>query len=195
VSELTDKNLLPAEHRALRELHAATAHLRGHWERLARRLGDQPVLERGAAAAGDLLRELDDRMRAHGLQAVPAALGAGRAGSRLRGAGDLLLERNQALRSAVLDVQHAVTLLGYLAEVAEARGDGALAAWHRSWEERLRAVESDARAAATATGRDPATAIEPADASPLGRAGHRVAVALGALGEKIDTSASRRRPT
>lgn len=189
MSELTGQRLLPAEHRALRELHAAAAHLRGHWARLARRLGDQPVLERGAAAAGELLGELEDRTRAHGLQTFPAALGAGRGGARLRGAGDLLLERNQALRTAVLDVQHAVTLLAYLAELAAARGDAALAAWHRSWEERLRGVESDARAVAAATGRDPAAAIEPADVSPVGRAGHRIASGLGALGESIDASA------
>ena len=36
--------------------------------------------------------------------------------SRARGASDLFFERNQAVRAAVVDVQHVTTLLGYLAE-------------------------------------------------------------------------------
>ena len=46
--------LLPAEHRALRELHATTRQLESHWAKLARRLGDD-LLAEGAQAAHQLL--------------------------------------------------------------------------------------------------------------------------------------------
>lgn len=188
MSEVTAQGLLPAEHRALRELHAAARHLAGHWARLARRLGGEPVLERGAAAARELLRELAERTAAHDLHGFPAAQGAGGRIAGLRGVSDVLLERNQALRGAVLDAQHTTTLLAYLAELAGARGDAALAAWHRRWEARLRELEDAARAVAAGAGRSPEAAIEPAEPSALGRAGHSLASGLGTLGEAIDSS-------
>src|SRR3712207_7686606 len=40
-----------------------------------------------------------------------------------RSLGALLLERNQALRAAVLDVQHVVTLLSYLSALADRRSE------------------------------------------------------------------------
>jgi hypothetical protein len=191
---ITDKGLYPAEHRALRELHAVTRQLAGHWTRLARRIGGEPadVLERGAATAREMLRELSERTDAHGLHGKPTAQGIGGSAAGLRGASDLLLERNQALRGAVLDAEHVTLLLGYLAELASGRGDAALAAWHRRWEVRLRAVEDEARAAAVAQGGDPEGAIEPAETSKLGRAGHSLANGLGTLGEALDASIGRR---
>ena len=102
---------------------------------------------------------------------------------------DLLLERNQALRSAVHDIQHVTMLLGYLAELAEHRGDADSRRWHRSWETRLREIEDEARAVAVAEGREPERAIEPAGPGTLGRAGHAVANGLGTLGEALDGSA------
>jgi hypothetical protein len=111
----------------------------------------------------------------------------------LRGAGDLLLERNQALRTAVLDVQHVTTLLAYLAQLADGRSDTALAGWLRGWESRLGRFEDEARAIAVAEGGDPERAIQPADGSRAGRAGHAVAVKLGSLGEAVDSRAARRR--
>ncbi|MGH2948965.1 MAG: hypothetical protein ACRDPC_22390, partial [Solirubrobacteraceae bacterium] len=180
---ITDDGLFPAEHRALRELHAAVRQLAGHWEKLSRRLGGVAALDDGAEAARELLDELADRTAAHGLHGYPAAQAVGARGAGLRGAGDLLLERNQALRGAVLDVQHVTTLLAYLAELAAGRGDAALAAWHRRWETRLREVEQAARAAAVAVANDPDAAIEPADSSAFGRAGHSLANGLGTLGE------------
>jgi hypothetical protein len=187
---VTDRGLYPAEHRALRELHAMVRHLSGHWARLAERLGGAPaeLLERGAAAARELQPELVERCAARGLHVYPAAEATGGRLAGLRGAGDLLLERNQALRAAVLDVQHVTTLLAYLAELAAAREDAALAAWHRRWEVRLRDVEASALAAAVALGRDPDGAIAPAEDSPLGRAGHSLAAGLGTLGESLDAS-------
>jgi hypothetical protein len=188
---VTDQGLFPAEHRGLRELYAMTRQLAGHWARLAGRLGGEPadMLERGAGAARELLDELTERTAAHDLHGFPSAQGVGSSQARLRRATDLLLERNQALRSAVHDVQHVTTLLAYLGELAERRDDAALAAWHRSWETRLRTSEEEARAAAVAEGRDPERAIEPAEASKLGRAGHAVAGGLGTLGEALDGSA------
>jgi hypothetical protein len=188
--ETTEQGLFPAEHRALRELHAAARHLAVHWDRLAARLeGDQQAaLTRGAAAGRELLADLAARTSARGLHGRPAAAGVGSRLAGLRDAGDYLLERNQAMRSAVLDVQHAVTLLAYLATMAEERADIELAGWERAWHDRLVELEEDARAAAVALGRDPDGAILPADPSALGRAGHGVANGLGALGETLDNS-------
>jgi hypothetical protein len=79
-------------------------------------------------------------------------------------------------------------LLGYLAELAERRDGGDFATFHRAWEARLREIEEAARAAATAEGREPERAIEPAESGSLGRAGHAVANGLGTLGEAFDGS-------
>jgi hypothetical protein len=190
--EITGHGLYRAEHRALRELYAAARQLCGHWEKLADRIGGQPatVLRHGYEACQELLDELAGRTEEHGLHGFPAAEGAGGRLAGLRNnAGDLLLERNQAMRVAVLDVQHLTTLLAYLGRLAATRGDDQLAGFHRRWEERLRAIEDDARAAAIGLGCEPAAAVIPADQGPLGRAGHRVASAVGTAGEAIDASA------
>ena len=190
--EITGHGLYRAEHRALRELYAAARQLCGHWQRLAERIGGQAatVLRHGSDDCHGLLDELAGRTEEHGLHGFPAAQGVG---GRLAGvrnnAGDLLLERNQAMRVAVLDMQHLTTLLAYLARLAATRGDEQLAGFHRRWEERLRAVEDEARAAAIELGCEPAAAVIPAEQSPLGRAGHRVANAVGTAGEAIDASA------
>jgi hypothetical protein len=191
---VSDQGLFPAEHRSLRELYALTRAFGGHWARLDDKLDPAPeVLARGVEASKALLAELAERTAAYGLHGVPAATGAGAWSSRLRGAGDLLLERNQALRAAVLDVQHVTTLLAFLAALADRRGDAKLAAWHRGWETRLRAIEDDARAAAVAEAEDPERAIQAYDGSKLGRAGHKLAVGLGTLGEAYDGRVGRRR--
>jgi hypothetical protein len=180
--------LFAAEHRALRELHAVTRQLVGHWTRLGRRL-DHDVLVRGAGVAGELLEELTERCRAVGIEVFPAAQGVGANAAGLRGVSDLLLERNQALRGAVLDMAHVTIALAYLAMLADRRGDAELAAWHRGWETRLRAIEDEARTVAALEGGDPERAIEPAAPGTLGRAGHAVANGLGTLGEALDASA------
>jgi hypothetical protein len=187
---VTEQGLSPAEHRALRELHATVRQLGGHWSKLAGWLGGEAgeVLERGAAATRELLGELTERCEANGLHGFPAAQGVGANAAGLRGVSDLLLERNQALRAAVLDCTHVTLLLGYLAQLAELRGGTELAAWHRDWEARLRALEDAAREVAVAEGRAPERAIEPAQAGSLGRAGHAVANGLGTLGEALDGS-------
>jgi hypothetical protein len=190
--ETTGQGLYRAEHRGFRELHATARQLCGHWERLADRAGGRTatVLRHGAAEARELLAELEAQTAERGVHGFPSAQGVGgrMAGAR-NNAGDLLLERNQAVRAAVLDVQHLTTLLGYLGRLAATRGDESLAAFHRGWEERLRSVEDETRAAAIELGCDPAGAVVPAEQSPLGRAGHRVAVGIGTAGEAIDQSA------
>jgi hypothetical protein len=189
---VTDAGLYPAEHRALRELSAFSRQLVGHWERLSARLGE-PLLDDGAATVRELIGELIGRCSAHGIELYPASQGVGGSAAGVRGVSDLMLERNQALRSAVHDIQHVTMVLGYLGELADRRGDADLAGWHRGWETRLRGIEDDARALAVAEGREPDRAIEPAGQGSLGRAGHAVANGLGTLGEAIDGAVGRLR--
>ena len=148
---MSAEKLHPAEHRGLRELYAMTRALVSHWGRLGNRLGgdEAGVLAAGVEDARTLLAELADITAEHDLHGYPAAQGAGLNIARVRNApGDLMLERNQALRAAVLDVQHVVTLLGYLAGLAERREDVSLTAFLRRWERELKVHEDAARAAA-----------------------------------------------
>ena len=195
VSEPSGQGLYPAEHRALRELYAMASQLASHWTRLGGRLGGAPgdALAAGASDTRELLRELSARTAAHGLHGFPAAQGVGGRLANLRNvAGDLLLERNQALRAAVLDVAHIVTLLAYLSALADRRGDAMLAAWHRRWEVRLRDTEEKVMATVVAMAEDPGDAIEPASRTTAGRAGHSLANALGTAGEAFDGSPAGR---
>jgi hypothetical protein len=188
---VSSQGLFPAEHRALRELHAMVRQLGGHWAKLGRRLGGDAgaAMDRGAAAARELLDELDAQSAAHELFGFPTAQGVGANAAGLRGVSDLMLERNQALRGAVLDIVHVTLLLGYLAELAEHRDGTEMAAFHRRWQTRLRDIEEEARKVVAAEGRSPDRAIEPAEPGSWGRAGHAVANGLGTLGEALDGSA------
>jgi hypothetical protein len=191
---VSDQVLFPAEHRALRELYALARQFGGHWARLDDKLDPAPeALARGVEASKQLLEELASRTAAYGLHGVPAATGAGVWTSRLRGAGDLLLERNQALRGATLDIQHVITLLAYLAALAARRDDLALAEWLSGWETRLRAIAGEVQAAVVAEAEEPERAIQAYDGSKLGRAGHKLQVSLGTLGEAYDRHAAKRR--
>jgi hypothetical protein len=188
---LSEPGLYPAEHRALRELHATGRQLASHWGRLADRLGGAPAkpLRDGAVRARGLVGELAKETGKRNLHGFPAAQGVG---SRLAGvrnlAGDLVLERNQALRLAVLDAEHVTTLLLYLEALAERRGDVALAAFHRRWVSEISAARDAVRDAAIALAGDPGDAVRPAEPSALGRAGHGAANAVGTVGEAIDGS-------
>ncbi len=186
------QGLYPAEHRALRELYATTQQLASHWTRLAERLGGDAAvpLEQGAGVARSLLSELAERTAAHELHGFPAAHGVGRRLAGVRNAGlDLLFERNQALRLAVLDAEHVLLLLAYLRTLAEHRGDSGLAGFHSGWERKLQPAADGAREAAIALGRDPDDAILPTADSALGRAGRGIGNAVGTVGEAIDGSA------
>lgn len=184
-------SLTPAEHRALRELYASTRQLANHWAVLADRLGGEhaSALREGAAQAEQLLEELGPRMEEHGLAGYPAAKSAGGSLSGVRNLADAALERNQALRVAVLDVQHLGTLLPYLAQLARTRGDEGLARWYGGWRRRLAAVEKRAKDQAVAAGSEPDWAVEPVLDTPAGRAAHGVQYAIGSIGEWVDTSA------
>jgi hypothetical protein len=113
-------------------------------------------------------------------------MGARLAGAR--GVSDLLLERNQAFRAALLDLQHVTTLLGYLGGLARRRDDAEAAERHAGWASRLRELEDRGRAVAVSLADDPEAAIAPADDGPLGQAGQRLGAAIGTLGEAIDQS-------
>jgi hypothetical protein len=191
---VSDQGLFPAEHRALRELYGSARQFGGHWARLDDKLDPAPdVLARGVDASKQLLEELAARTAAYGLHGEPAATGAGVWTSRLRSAGDLVLERNQALRGAALDIQHVMTLLAYLAALATRRDDLALAEWLSDWETRLRALAGDVRAAVAAEAEDPERAVQRYDGSKLGHVGHKLAVSLGTFGEAFDARAGRRK--
>jgi hypothetical protein len=182
-----------AEHRALRELGAFAGQLARHWGSLAARLeGDEAAaLRKGAADASTLLDELHPVLEARGLAVRHAALLAGTLATARPPVTDRLLERNQALRFAVLDVQHCVTLLGYLARLAAGDGDDDLRAFCARWERRLRTHERAVRAAAIALGERPDDAILPADRSAAGRAGQRLSYAVGSVGEWVDRRFAR----
>jgi hypothetical protein len=183
-------DLHPAQNRGLRELVATTRHLADHWGSLTGRLAGTPaadVLDDGVVRAHALIETVTPLMEARGLFAGPAAHSVGKslAGSRSR-LGDRFLERNQALRTALLDVQHVVTLLGYQAQIAEGRGDEPLARALRAAERDLLEVERAARRAAVKLGEDPDGAIERVDRGPAGRVAHGAANAVGTVGEWVD---------
>ena len=183
-------DLHPAQNRGLRELVATTRNLADHWAGLSTRLEGSAAagpLEHGATQARELIAAIKPLMEARGLYGGPAAQSVGKslAGSRSR-VGDRFLERNQALRTAVLDVQHVVTLLGYQAAIAEARGDRELTQALRRQEKALTTVERAARKAAVELGSRPDAAIERVDPSPAGRMAHGAANTVGTLGEWVD---------
>jgi hypothetical protein len=183
--------MYPAEHRALRELHATGRQLSSHWRRLADRLGGAPAatLRDGAATARGMVGELSNETAKRGLHGFPAAQGVGIRLAGLRNVvGDLVLERNQALRLAVLDAEHVTVLLQYLAALAERRDDAALAAFHHGWAEQIGAARDAVRDAAIGLAGDPEDAVQPAERSVLGRAGHGAATAVGTVGEAFDGS-------
>lgn len=181
----------PAEHRGLRELHAAARQLRDHWRELGRRLDAVGfacgALDEGSRSANVLLVELAEACAARGLYARPAAqsLGAQVAGARLALV-DPALEVNQALRMALLDATYVVTLLAYLARLATQRGDDELVQLLDRWAARMRVHEDALGAFAIGSGDDPATAIMVATPGLAGRAGHAVAAAVGTAGEWVD---------
>lgn len=168
-----------------------------HWRALAERLPDgetTKAFESGADSADQLVTEISPAARAHGLAVGPAAEGAGRVLAGLRGnVRDRTLERNQAARLASLEAQHVTTLLRYLQQLSEANGPPDLAALCGVWDKRFTRVESSARRAAAALGRDPDSAIEPLDQSALGRAGQRLGSTIGGIGEASDRVLGLRR--
>jgi hypothetical protein len=172
----------PARHRALRELGAFGRQLADHWGKLAGRL-DGPAgdaLREGSDTAREIVEELRTLARARGLEVGPAALNAGRIARARPVTPDSALERNQALRFALLDVQHVLTLVDYLAELALADDDAEAHAACAAWANRLRTSERAVRRMAVDLGKDPDAAVEPISVA------HKLQYAFGWIGEATD---------
>jgi exosortase/archaeosortase len=189
--------LHPAENRGYRELYLSGRQLVEHWGRLVPAVAGSPAeapLRDTSAAMRQMLRELEPLTAEHGLHGRFAAQGGGaRIGSARGAVFDRFLERNQGVRLAVLDLEHVMILMAYLAKVSQGRGHAELAELCRSWERRLISHANTLRRAAIALGDDPDAAIEPLDRSAVGRITHRLAWAVGTLGEWTDRRAGSRR--
>ncbi len=188
--------LHPAENRGYRELYLTGRQAEKRLGRLAPAFDGTPareLLDKATDSIARLLDELGPLTARHDLHGRVAAQGSGATLGTVRGAVlDRFLERNQALRLAVDDLEHVTTLLGYLASVSETRGDTKLPEFCRSWERRLRRQVNAVRKAAVELGGDPDGAVEPLDDSPAGRAAHRVGWSLGTVGEWTDRQLARR---
>jgi hypothetical protein len=119
--------LHPAENRGYRELYLTGRQTVKRLGRLAIAFDDGPpieLLDKAADSISRLLDELGPLTAQHDLHGSVAAQGTGANLGTVRGAiFDRFLERNQALRLAVDDLEHVTTLLGYLARVGAADGD------------------------------------------------------------------------
>jgi hypothetical protein len=197
--------LHPAEHRGYRELFLSAQEAQTRLSRLAGHLDDdaRPAVEKADATLSGLLDELKPALARYDLHGELAARGGGaRIGTVRAAILDRFLERNQALRFAVDDLEHVTTLLAYLGGVSATRRATALTELCKTWERKLRRHVSAVRKAAVDMASDPDSAIEPLDPSPVGRAAHGAAVAFGTAGEAIDRKAAtigreagaRRRP-
>jgi hypothetical protein len=183
----------PAEHRALREIDIFARQLERHWSALGERLGgaEGEMLRAGSAEAQEIAGELEAAVARRGLGTRPAASGAGALLSARPPLPDVSLERNQALRFALHDIDHVTVGLRYAARLAAARGDDALRALLDGWAERLDHRATAVREAALALGDRPDEAVQPADRSQAGRVGHRIAYVMGAAGEWLDRRSAR----
>jgi hypothetical protein len=189
--------LHPAEHRAYRELYAASRQLVTRWRRIGSALEGTPVadrLEEGAAETSVLLTELGPRTAIHGLYGAPTAQGMGARIADLRTAFmDRSGDTGLVVRSAVLDMEHVTTLLRHLAELARARGDRNMAGFCEEWAGRLESNLDAVREAAVELGADPDRTSAPLDDSVVNRAAHGVGWVLGSIGEAVDKAVGGRR--
>jgi hypothetical protein len=189
--------LHPAENRGYRELYLTGRQAVKRLGRLAPAFDGSPgrqALDKATDSISRLLDELGPLTARHDLHGGVAVQGSGANLGTVRGAVlDRFLERNQALRLAVDDLEHVTTLLGYLASVGDVRGDTELPEFCRSWERRLRRQVNAVRKAAIELGGDPDAAVKPLDESAAGRAAHGVAWTVGTVGEWADRQVARRR--
>ena len=185
-------DLHPAQNRGFRELYASARLVGEHYRALADVTGEESLRD-AAGAAGRLIEELGPATERYGLYGHTAAQGVGVTAARAQSALPArMLERNQALRVAVLDLQHVVTLLGYLATVSATHGTADLAELCRRWEAALSETEDRVRATAAAQGARPDQAIEPLHDSAAGRAGHKIQLLVGTFGEWFDRRTAHR---
>lgn len=172
----------PARHRALRELGAFARQMADHWTALGERLDGAAgtALHDGAVAASEILDAVRVLASARELEIGRAALGAGRVVRARPPVPDAVLERNQALRFALLDGEHLLTLVEYVGALSASAHDQEMQDACTGWAQALRPPVAAAREAAIALGSDPDAAIEAL--SP----GHKINVLLGWLGEAAD---------
>ena len=189
-------SLHPAENRAYRELYLTAREAETRLERLSGHLPEEAALPVGKAAAAlrALVEELRPETARHDLHSELAAEGGGaRIGTVRAAILDRFLERNQALRFAVDDLEHVTTLLAYLAALSAKRKDKRLPELCQGWERKMRRHVGTVRKAAIALADDPDSAIEALDPSPVGQLAHGSAVAVGAAGEAIDRKVAQTR--
>jgi hypothetical protein len=186
--------LHPAENRGYRELFLTAQEAQTRLAKLAGNLDGEPraAVEKAHGALTEMLDEFQPALARYDLHAEHAARGGGSRIGMVRSAIlDRFLERNQALRFAVDDLEHVATLLAYLGAVSGTRRAEALTDLCESWERRIRRHVTAARKAAVALGTDPDAAIEALDPSLIGRAAHATAVAAGTAGEAFDRKVAR----
>ncbi len=155
-------------------------------------LEPRAIADKASDALGEMLDALKPALAEHDLHGELAARGSGaRIGTVRAEILDRFLERNQAMRFAVDDVEHVTTLLAYIATVSEARGKKNLPELCRTWERKLRRQVSALRKTAIEMGASPDDAIEALDPTPVGKAAHGAAVAAGTVGEAVDKGVAR----
>lgn len=198
--------LHPAENRGYRELMLTAEEARTRLRRIAGHLDlkSRAVADRGSEALGEMLDAMKPALAEHDLHGEVAARGAGaRIGSVRAEILDRFLERNQALRFAIDDVEHVATLLAYMGAVSAARGKKNLPELCGIWERKLRRHVTALRKAAVELGSRPDDAIEPLDPTPVEEAGRSeienggpaeaedgAAVPAGAVGDAADDAAT-----
>jgi hypothetical protein len=186
--------LHPAENRGYRELFLTAQEAQTRIATLAGHLDGEPraAVEKAHGALTEMLDEFQPALARYDLHAEHAARGGGSRIGMVRSAIlDRFLERNQALRFAVDDLEHVATLLAYLGAVSGTRRAETLTDLCERWERRIRRHVTAARKAAVELGTDPDAAIEALDPSLIGRAAHATAVAAGTAGEAFDRKVAR----
>jgi hypothetical protein len=172
VEVVVPMSLHRAEHRGYRELYLSAREAQTRLDRLGGALPADAAgpVEKASAALGEMVDELRPATARHDLFAELATEGGGaRIGTVRAAILDRFLERNQALRFAVDDLEHVTTLLAYLAAISEKRRHKQLAELCQSWERRMRRQVGIVRKVAIGLADDPDGAIEPLDPSPVGQ--------------------------
>jgi len=188
--------LHPAENRGYRELMLSAEEARTRLRRIGGHLDldSRAVADRASETLGEMITALRPALEVHDLHSELAARGTGaRIGTVRAEILDRFLERNQALRFAIDDVEHVTTLLAYMSAVSASRNKKILPELCGTWERKLRRQVSALRKAAIELGSRPDDAIEPLDPRPIGKAAHGAAVATGTVGEAVDKAVASAR--
>lgn len=176
-----------ARHRALRELGAFARQMSDHWEALAARIDGPPAkaLTAGAKAASKVLDAVRPLASDRGLEIGPAAMSAGRFARARPPVPDAVLERNQAVRFALLDAEHLLTLIEYVGALSGTEGDTELEEACSEWKAVIKKPARAARRAAIGLGKEPDVAVLPISK------GQKLTYVIGWLGEATDRRRKR----